>query len=71
VSAEPVESVPAPADLDALGARYGVARGVLEDLVARRRTGAHDDELRGLLRQPDRGGLWADDARALVARLPR
>jgi hypothetical protein len=66
-----VEGVPAPADLDALGARYGVARAVLEDLVARRRAGAHDDELRSLLRQRDRGGLGADDARALVAQLPR
>ena len=44
-------------DLDAIGARYSVPRRSMEDLVARRRAGARDEELIDLLRQPDWGGL--------------
>jgi hypothetical protein len=71
VYAEGVNDRGGSADLDALGARYGVSAGVLADLAARRRAGAHDDELRALLRQADRGGLGAEEARALVDELPR
>ena len=63
-------SFPSPKDLDAIGARYSVPRRALEDLVARRRAGAHDDELISLLRQPDWGGLSQEQAAQLVAELP-
>lgn len=63
-------SFPSPKDLDAIGARYSVPRRALEDLVARRRAGAHDDELISLLRQPDWGGLSQQQAAQLVAELP-
>jgi hypothetical protein len=66
-----MESSLPPSDLNALVNRYGVALEVLEDLQARRRAGARDGELRNLLRQPDRGGLSDDDARAVVDQLPR
>jgi len=56
--------------LSRLAETYAVPPGVLEDLVARRRAGALDGELRNLLAQPDRGGLNAADARALVEQLP-
>jgi hypothetical protein len=59
-----------PMDLDTLGARFSVPRRSLEDLVARRRAGAHDDELISLLRQPDWGGLTREQAVQLVAELP-
>src|SRR5207302_406868 len=61
---------PSPKDLDAIGARYSVPRRALEDLVARRRAGAHDDELISLLRQPDWGDLSQEQAEQLVAELP-
>jgi hypothetical protein len=57
-------------DLDALAARYSVPPRALADLVARRRAGAHNDELIGLLRQPDWGGLSQEQAAQLVAELP-
>jgi hypothetical protein len=63
-------SYPSPKDLDAIGARYAVPRRALEDLVARRRAGAHDDELISLLRQPDWGNLSQEQAEQLVAELP-
>jgi hypothetical protein len=71
VYAQWVADAGVPVDLDALAARYGVDPGVLSDLAARRRAGAHADELRALLRQADRGGLGAEEARALVDELPR
>ena len=61
---------PSPKDLDAIGARYDVPRRALEDLVARRRAGARDDELISLLRQPDWGNLSQEQAEQLVAELP-
>ena len=61
---------PAPTDLDALAARYAVPARALHDLAARRRAGAHAEELISLLRQPDWGGLAADQAAQLVADLP-
>jgi hypothetical protein len=64
-------SFPSPTDLDAIGARYSVPLRSMEDLVARRRAGAHDGELIGLLRQPDWGGLSQEQAAQLVAELPR
>jgi hypothetical protein len=57
--------------LTRLAETYAVSPGVLEDLVARRRAGALDAELLNLLAQPDRGGLSAADARALVDELPK
>jgi len=57
--------------LSQLAESYAVSPGVLEDLVARRRAGALDGELLNLLAQPDRGGLTAADARALVGQLPK
>ena len=57
--------------LSRLATEYAVSPGVLEDLVARRRAGALDGELLHLLAQPDRGGLNAADARALVDQLPK
>lgn len=66
-----IEPFPLPYDPGVLEARYRVTPDVLEDLCARRRAGAHDGELRNLLRQPDRGGLTAEDAASLVAELPR
>jgi hypothetical protein len=63
-------SYPSPKDLDAIGARYAVPRRALEDLVARRRAGARDDELISLLRQPDWGDLSQEQAEQLVADLP-
>ncbi len=65
-----MEQMPAPRDLSALEATYGVSSAVLEDLYARRRAGAHDAELIHLLGQQDRGGLDPERARALVAQLP-
>ena len=59
-----------PVDLTPLAARYGISPGVVEDLYARRRAGAHDAELINLLTQQDRGGLDREQARALVAELP-
>jgi hypothetical protein len=64
-------SFPSPSDLDAIGARFSVSRRSLEDLVVRRRAGAHDDELISLLGQPDWGGLSPAQAAQLVAELPR
>jgi hypothetical protein len=64
-------SFPSPNDLDAIAARFAVPRRSLEDLAARRRAGAHDDELISLLRQPDWGGLSQSQAAELVAELPR
>ena len=61
---------PPPIDLTELADRYGVSPGVLNDLYARRRAGAHDAELVDLLMQQDRGGLDRQQARALVAELP-
>jgi hypothetical protein len=61
---------PAPTDLDALAARYAVPARALHDLAARRRAGAHAEELISLLRQPDWGGLAPDQAAQLVADLP-
>ena len=63
-------SSPSPTELDSIGARFYVPRRSLEDLVARRRAGAHDDELISLLRQPDWGGLSQSQAAQLVAELP-
>lgn len=63
-------SFPSPVDLNAIGARYSVPLHALEDLVARRRAGAHDEELIHLLRQPDWGGLSQEQAAQLVAELP-
>jgi hypothetical protein len=57
-------------NLSRLAEAYRVPPGVLEDLVARRRAGAHDSELRLLLTQADRGGLDPHTARTLVAQLP-
>ena len=65
-----MSSFPSPMDLDAIGARYSVPLRALEDLVARRRAGAHDGELIQLLRQPDWGGLSQEQAAQLVAELP-
>ena len=42
----------------------------MEDLVARRRAGAHDQELISLLRQSDWGGLTLEQATELVSELP-
>ena len=63
-------SFPSPMDLDAIGARYSVPRRSMEDLVARRRAGARDEELIDLLRQPDWGGLSQEQAVRLVIELP-
>ena len=63
-------SSPAPMDLDALAARYSVPSRALHDLAARRRAGAHDEELISLLRQPDWGDLSPEQAAQLVAELP-
>jgi hypothetical protein len=64
-------SYPSPTELEALAARFGVTAGrALDDLVARRRAGAGDDELIHLLRQPDWGGLSYEQAVELVAQLP-
>jgi hypothetical protein len=60
----------APLDLDALAARYAVPARAVHDLAARRRAGAHDEELLGLLGQPVWGGLAPDQAAHLVADLP-
>jgi hypothetical protein len=57
-------------DLDAIGARYSVPRRSMEDLVARRRAGARDEELIDLLRQPNWGGLSQEQAVRLVIELP-
>ena len=65
-----MDTSPGPVDLDALAAKYQVSPGVVEDLYARRRAGARDAELINLLAQQDRGGLSAEQARALVAELP-
>jgi hypothetical protein len=62
---------PSPSDLNALGARYSVPPAAINDLVLRRRAGAHDPELIGLLRQPDWGGLSQEQAEKLLAELPR
>lgn len=59
-----------PADLDSIVSTYGVSAAVIEDLYARRRAGARDQELINLLAQPDRGGLAPDRARALISELP-
>jgi hypothetical protein len=59
-----------PNDLSPLAERYGISPGVVEDLYARRRAGARDAELINLLAQPDRGGLDAQQARALLQELP-
>ena len=67
-----MDAYPSPRDLEAIGARYGLdSTRALEDLVARRRAGAHDGELVSLLRQPDWGGLSQDQATALVAELSK
>ena len=63
-------SYPSPIELDAIGARYSVSSRSLEDLVARRRAGARDEELISLLRQPEWGGLTYEQATQLVADLP-
>ena len=63
-------SFPSPMDLNAIGARYSVPSRAMEDLVARRRAGAHDQELLSLLRQPDWGGLTPEQATHLVSELP-
>jgi hypothetical protein len=63
-------SFPSPMDLNAIGARYSVPPRAMQDLVARRRAGAHDEELISLLRQPDWGGLSQERAEQLVAELP-
>jgi hypothetical protein len=42
---------------------------VVNDLLARRRAGAAEDDLRALLREPERGGLTATQARDAVAEL--
>jgi hypothetical protein len=65
-----MDTSPAPDDLDAVAAKYHISPGVVEDLYARRRAGARDAELINLLGQQDRGGLTAEQARALVAELP-
>jgi hypothetical protein len=57
-------------DLDALAARYAVPARALHDLAARRRAGAHDEELISLLRQPDWGALSPEQAAQLVGELP-
>ncbi len=62
---------PSPMELNAIGARYSVAPRSIEDLLARRLAGAHDDELISLLRQKDWGGLSQDQAAQLFAELPR
>ena len=64
-------SSPTPSNLDVIAARFAVPRGALEDLVGRRRAGAHDGELISLLRQPDWGGLSQAQAAEVVAELPR
>ena len=64
-------SFPSPRDLDAIGARYAVSPRSMADLMARRRAGAHDEELINLLRQPDWGGLSQEQAVQLVSELPR
>ena len=64
------EYSPTEIDLGPVAARYAVAVDVVEDLYARRRAGARDAELINLLRQPDRGGLAPERARALIAELP-
>ena len=63
-------SFPSPMELDAIGARYSVSTRSMEDLIARRRAGAHDGELINLLRQPDWGGLSLEQATQLVTELP-
>ena len=65
-----VNENPSPIEMSELAERYHVTSGVVEDLYARRRAGARDAELINLLRQSDRGGLDAEQARALVAELP-
>jgi hypothetical protein len=57
-------------DLHAIGTQYPVPPRAVEDLVARRRAGAHDEELISLLRQSDWGGLSRERAEQLVAELP-
>jgi hypothetical protein len=63
-------SYPTPNELNAIGVRYSVPSRSIEDLVARRRAGARDEELTSLLRQPDWGGLTQEQAMQLVAELP-
>jgi hypothetical protein len=57
-------------DLTALADRFSVPLRAIEDLAARRRAGAHDDELISLLGQPDWGGLAREQASSLVSELP-
>jgi hypothetical protein len=62
-------SFPSPPDPQAIADRYSVPPRALQDVLARRRAGAHDDELISLLCQPDWGGLSREQAARLVADL--
>ncbi len=68
---ERLRATTAPHELASLEARYDVPAVILEDLLARRRAGARDQELVNLICQPDRGGLDEGRARQLVSELPR
>jgi hypothetical protein len=53
-------------DVQTLSSRYAVPMPAMQDLIARRRAGAHDSELIDLLVQPDWGGLSTDQASRLL-----
>ena len=59
----------AVADTRTLAGTYGLDPWVVEDLAARKRAGARDQELINLLRETDRGGLAEDRAAELVKEL--
>jgi len=61
---------PSLTDLQTLSGHYAVPMAALQDLVARRRAGAHDAELINRLVQPDWGGLSNDQASRLLTEFP-